>query len=330
MVSLLRRGAVSACRSEAFARFVGLLECLGDRRSNLLRVLTYRRVDFPSARPELYPGTISARPDDFARQMQYLARNYQVVDMADVLSTLRCGEELPPRSVLITFDDAYCDFVTHAWPVLNRHGLPVTLFVPTGFPDRPERAFWWDRLYQAMLHEDVAGHDSDRHLVFRKLLVHLKSLPNEKALAVVERKCRDMNGTAAPHHVLGWSALKRLASDGVTLGAHTQTHPLMNRISLAEARREAVASLDDLRRQIGSATPVFAFPGGAFTLDVARALEADGFQLAFTTCRGVNDLNRTDRMLLRRINVGRNSSVGMLRAQMLPLARFVNAWWPEA
>ena len=50
----------------------------------------------------------------------------------------------------MTFDDAYCDFADHAWPVFRRLGVPVTLFVATEYPDHPDRAYWWDRLHAGL------------------------------------------------------------------------------------------------------------------------------------------------------------------------------------
>jgi peptidoglycan/xylan/chitin deacetylase (PgdA/CDA1 family) len=67
------------------------------------------------------------------------------------LDAIAAGAPLPPRAVLITFDDAYDDFGKTAWPILQHFRLPATLFVPTAYPDQPQRAFWWDRLYRAMV-----------------------------------------------------------------------------------------------------------------------------------------------------------------------------------
>ena len=103
MASWLKRKLTAATASRSFAQFVGLLETFGDRRANLLRVLTYHRVDEPDARPNLYPGLISATPVEFAAQMEYLSSRYRVIHMADALDAVCGNGDLPPRAVLITF-----------------------------------------------------------------------------------------------------------------------------------------------------------------------------------------------------------------------------------
>ena len=65
--------------------FVKLIEKLGDRRTHLLRVLTYHRVAEPDAYPDLYPNLIGATPDEFDGQMRFLAAHYRGVSMQEVL-----------------------------------------------------------------------------------------------------------------------------------------------------------------------------------------------------------------------------------------------------
>lgn len=328
-----------AQNSAAFAFLVALIERLDPSRPGQLAVLTYHRVDWPDARPYLSPAQLSATPDAFEQQMTYLARHGRVVSVGDVLGMVREGQSLPPRAVLVTFDDGYEDFAEHAWPVMRRLGLPVTLFVPTGYPDHPERGFWWDRLYNALrctaspqvttpVGTLPVSDPAAQRSTFKQLRNYVKSLPHEEAMAWVEAFCAEVGAEPAPNPVLGWDALRQLAGEGVTLGAHTRTHPLVNRVSVEQARFEASASRDDLVQAIGGALPIFAYPSGGFDQGVVKGLAEDGFELAFTTVRGLNDLHRADPLRLRRINVGQRASLALLRSQLLPSAVWFNRWQP--
>ena len=331
---MFNRLSTLTINSALFARFAALLEGIGRQRPGLLSVLTYHRVDKLDASPGLYPGLISATPEAFEQQMRYLATCYQVISISDVLDAAETRRTLPPRSVLITFDDAYQDFAKHAWPVLKHYRLPVALFVPTAFPDHVERTFWWDRLYHALA--TTPGREwvtpagpvqlettTQRLRAFKHLKEHVKSRPHAEAMAWVEQACRELSALPPTHSVLGWATLRQLAREGVTLGAHTRTHPLMNRISPEEAQAEAIGSLQDLEREIGSVLPIFAYPGGGFTDKVVEALKHQGFALAFTTQAGVNDWKYADRLRLRRVNVSQrtNLAVLQLRLSRLPIHR---------
>ena len=94
-------------------------------------------------------------------------------------------------------------------------------------------------------------------------------------------------------------------------------HPLLNRILPEQAVAEATGSLQDLEREIGSALPILAYPAGGFNDEVVRRLKQTGFILAFTTVRGMNDLDRENKLRLRRNNIGPQATLSVLRARLL-------------
>ncbi len=302
-------------------------------QSNFLRILTYHRVANLTDTPWLHPGLISATPAQFAVQMKFLREHYHAVAMEQALAAVQNNEPLPPRAVLITFDDGYRDFATNAWPVLKSFGLPVTLFVPTAYPDQPQRRFWWDKLHVAFLSSRASnppvsplkkGGTNDSFLLenggtpifspldkggleggsLKQIQSRVKTLPHEQVMALVdelfEQAAQKPNG---PPPVLNWDELRRLAREGVTLGAHTQTHSILTRVSLEAARQEIVGSQADLQREIGGVLPIFSYPDGGHNDAVVEILKREGFVLGFNGPTGVNDLRLCDPFRLRRINI---------------------------
>jgi peptidoglycan/xylan/chitin deacetylase (PgdA/CDA1 family) len=325
--------------SSAFEKFVRLLEHTGGEPANLLRVLTYHRVDEPDTFPWLDPGLISATPEAFETQMKYLATNYEPVSAFQVVQAFENQDQyaLPSRAVLVTFDDAYSDFQKHAWPILKQYEIPAILFVPTAFPDHPERSFWWDKLFHA-LHSTSAieiisplGRLSistpvQRHQAYKLLKNHFKTVRHNLAIADVDRICRELGVPPQGNIVLSWDSLRRLAGEGLTLGAHTRNHPIMNCISLEELEMEVTGSLQDLTHQIGSIPLTFAYPSGIHNEAAVSLVELAGFKLAFTTQRGINEIDRADRFRLKRINVGAHTTLPLLRAQLLTWSAPIYSW----
>jgi len=69
----------------------------------------------------------------FAAQMAYLrAFGYRVIDLDMALRLLAGSGPIPPRTLVLTFDDGYAGFLTYALPVLERHGFPATLYAVSG------------------------------------------------------------------------------------------------------------------------------------------------------------------------------------------------------
>ena len=340
MNQAVKRMALSLTESSAMSGFVTLLERTDSEGTDLLRILTYHRVDYADTRPSLYPR-VTVTPQAFATQMRFLADHYHPVSIPELLdATLSESPALPPRAVLVTFDDAYCDFAEQAWPIMQRYHIPATLFVPTAFPDHPERAFWWDRLYQALrttprrdtLETPVGdlplGTAEQRERALLQLRDYVKTRPHAEAMSWVEQICTELEARPPEPSVLSWDTLRQLAGQGVTLGAHTRTHPLMNRVSPQEAYAEAVGSLQDLQAQTGSPLPIFAYPSGGFNDEVVAGLAREGFALAFTTERGLNRWPFTEPLRLQRINVGPRTSLTTLRSQLLPQSRYLSKWLP--
>lgn len=331
MVAYIKNFASVAAKSSAFRSFLTALESSESQKPGFLRVLTYHRVDEPAKRPWLDPGLISASPREFEEQMRFLRAHYELVSASDVIAAFKSEnpKQLPSRAVVVTFDDGYYDFEERAWPVLKQYNIPAVLFVPTAYPDHPDQTFWWDDLYHAL--KNTRRKDElktpigvlslsdavSRNEIYQRLKNYIKTLKHPEALAAVKELCNYLGVAPAQNCIMSWDLLRKLHQEGLTLGAHTRTHPLVNRISLEEARDEATGSLQDLRREVGTVLPIFAYPSGEFSDDVAKMLEKEGFALAFTTVRGINRLDDMDPFKIKRINVGGRTTLPILRAQML-------------
>ncbi len=305
---------------------VDMLERLVPAGRDTLSVLTFHRIAPLDA--GVPPGLLSATPGGFADLLDALTKRHTVIGIDDVLRRADGGPSLAPRSVLLTVDDAYVDFADHAWPLLRERGLPVVLFVPTAYPDVPERSFWWDRLYRAVMDttqatvEGPAGTlpldtTAARTRAYRTLRDQLKQLPHAEMLATVDRVVAGLDVDPPPSLVLGWEALRGLAADGVALAPHSRTHPLLTRLDAGALDAEIAGSRDDLAAATGSTIAAFAYPSGAVSGPVAEATARAGARVAFATTRGVNDLRTADLWRLRRVNVSVRTPGTVIRAQVI-------------
>jgi peptidoglycan/xylan/chitin deacetylase (PgdA/CDA1 family) len=107
----------------------------------LVPVLTYHDIG-PQAKGRLVIGAKS-----FAEQMRYLKDNrYRVITLAELFEFLQLKRQLPRRAVVLTFDDGYRSFLTHAYPVLKEFGFTATLFVYTDYVGSGRNALDWSDL----------------------------------------------------------------------------------------------------------------------------------------------------------------------------------------
>lgn len=99
---------------------------LGRAPRDGLRVLMYHRVGTPASRAQVTPEALD-------RQIGWLLdHGYAPVSLSQVLASVEQGATLPPRPVLLTFDDGTLDHHEALLPVLRRRRVPVALFVIGG------------------------------------------------------------------------------------------------------------------------------------------------------------------------------------------------------
>jgi len=108
-------------------------------------ILTYHRVGDVAGEP----WRMTVPSEQFAEHIAQLQADWNPVSLRDLVAALD-GGHVPPRAAAVTFDDGYADNLHHALPVLERYGVPATVFVATGFVGS-EREFWSDELERILL-----------------------------------------------------------------------------------------------------------------------------------------------------------------------------------
>jgi peptidoglycan/xylan/chitin deacetylase (PgdA/CDA1 family) len=289
---------------------------------HVLRVLVYHRVRASGGAWQGDPHVLSADAEAFDAQMAYLARYYAPVTAGQAADALRGTTPLPRRAVLVTFDDGYRDFLSVAWPVLKRYGVPAVLFVPTAFPGTA-RAFWWDEVYQIVEASSATEiglpgfgraplrTPEQRRSALRGLNRFLKSLPPDELSANLERLRSAMGSVdVAGAWVCTWEELRRMTGDGLAVGSHTRTHAAIPSLTGQQLLEEVRGAHEDLVRELGQAAPFFAYPYGMADARAVPLLRDLGYVAAVTSLSGRNVVGQRDPFLLYRHSVDFGDSLG--------------------
>lgn len=110
-------------------------------------ILMYHSIS-SDASPRFRPCIVT--PEAFDKHLSYLEQcHYTAVTVTQFVQAMaKEGSTLPPRSVILTFDDGYADFYTSAFPALQRHGFTATLYVTTAFVGGTSR--WLQHMGEGM------------------------------------------------------------------------------------------------------------------------------------------------------------------------------------
>jgi peptidoglycan/xylan/chitin deacetylase (PgdA/CDA1 family) len=256
-------------------------------------------------------------PDRFDRQMRHLAATYRLLPLDELVERSRTGT-VPRGAVAVTFDDGYADNETYALPILQKYGIPATVFLVTGCIGTG-RIPWHDQVLLAFaagrrpVIEPVGapggaplplGTVGERRRAAFATLDALKPLPEAERLQAVDRLRAELGGSFADSSglMLDWEGVRRLRRAGVQIGAHTVTHPILSRMTSDRARAEILDSKRAIEEALGEEATLFAYPNGRsedFTDETVAILRGAGFRAALTTAFGANE-SGDDPLLWRR------------------------------
>ncbi len=218
----------------------------------------------------------------------------------------RLKEEDERRFVCFTFDDGYRDNLEYAYPLFKRRGIPLTLYVPTDFPDG-DGELWWIALEEIVARADEielcrngalwtlpARTVQEKYRAFDEIYWWLRLIDEatqrQVVRALADRYEVDMAADCR-RLIMDWDEIRIMAADPlVTVGAHTKAHYAVAKLSPARALEEMSGSGDRIERELGLRPVHFCYPYGdpasAGPRDFALAREV-GFKTAVTTRKGM-------------------------------------------
>ena len=265
-----------------------------------LSILIFHRV--LSEPDPLMPGEPDAA--SFDRICAWVAKWFQVLSLDAAVACLKRGD-LPARAMVITFDDGYADNHEVAMPILLRHGLVATFYVATGFLDGGR--MWNDTVIESVracqqpalglahlgiegLAKLPLGDPAQRRAAIRAVLDNLKYRPVDERLQLVHQVVEAAGAPLRGGAMLRSDQVKALRQAGMTIGAHTVSHPILLKLTAEQARREIDQSRQHLEAILGEPVRHFAYPNGVPGRDLsdatAKLVRDMGFDSAVTTAWG--------------------------------------------
>ena len=269
----------------------------GDRANNLT-ILQFHKV-LKNYDP-LMPRELTLK--QFELLLDFFAQHMRVLPLSEAIAALEKGN-LPPRSVALTADDGYAEWIDVVAPALRARDMPATFFVATEqFDGAP---LWHERIISAVrvlpdhdvkLPTGFFGYqDLSDQAIRTRLALHLqerfKYVRLPERIAAIELLEAQATLPLVQPAVFDSKSVRHLHRLGFEIGAHTIRHPILNRTTDDEAREEIGGSREELESIIRGPVTSFAYPNGIPGRDFSQRhvdiAKSCGYRSAVITGGGV-------------------------------------------
>ena len=278
-------------------------------------------VNFHYIRPSFearFPSIFGLTPAQFEAQLRVLARAGRFVSALELREWIRNGRA-PDRAILITFDDGLREQYEHAWPVLQRLGIPALFFVNTApivegrilavHKTHLLRGVVAPKEFLALLRRAAQGtaieyerpvplerarclypFDCDEAASVKYFLNALLT-PQERDTLVEACFAEVFPGKEESLREELYMSPDHIRALGRSIGSHTHAHLALGLIDEEAAGREIELSLSHLAEWLGSRPFAVSYPYGSreiCTTRVGEMTRAAGVDYAFTMERAAN------------------------------------------
>ncbi len=290
-----------------------------------LLVLNYHRVG-ESTRTLFDSGIYSCTADEFDWQVAWLKKRFVFPTLEEAADIIH-GRTVPKKnSVLITFDDGYRDNYQIAFPILKKHGVPGTFFLPTAFVGTGNLP-WWDQIAYlikisskqriSLTYPDKMEFDITRRFraqSIRSILTAFKTprtTDPERFIRELGEACGTQTVTEAPEPCfMSWDEAREMTRGGMSFGSHTHSHEIISKLPYSRQLEELTQSKAILERELQTPIQTLAYPVGAadsFSKDSMKAAAEAGYHTAFSFYSGVNIPGKIKPFDVLRVGVSQDS-----------------------
>jgi len=309
-------------------------------RGNFVILMYHRVLDENSGeRDYIQPGLYVSRRV-FEKQIAYLSKKCNLLSLGELAELLICKQRIPPKSLVITFDDGWRDNYLYAFPILKKYHVPAIIFLTTDYIGT-NSIFWFlkasilvtnSKLSKAQLGELIDKYESGMNstktlpdgkseeassiLSDRDWFIERLKQVDPKNIPAVLKELSAQNGPAADtvkedRSMLAWEEVIEMNRNGVDFGSHGCSHGIMPALTDAEIQRELMESKGIIERKLGRKINLFAYPNGDYSSHVIELVSRSGYICALATKEKNKPESDMNIYSLTRINVHDGVSVGL-------------------
>lgn len=215
-------------------------------------------------------------PEVFESHLLFFRKRYSLIGMDAAMRAIASRDfaNLPDFPLVITFDDGHVGNY-RLLELFSRYQVPATIYVTAGLTGT-NRHFWWLELRESGLPHEVT---------------RLKTLSSSEFRRELKKLCAyELEREYPDRHALNWDELRELQQAGISVGAHSVNHLMLDRCSREELDNECRESKRILASKLGIDVKHFALPNGNGSPEIERVVMGAGYLSCRTIVPGTNGM----------------------------------------
>ncbi|CAN5694518.1 hypothetical protein BH23GEM6_BH23GEM6_18070 [soil metagenome] len=256
----------------------------------------------------------------FRSHVDFIRAKLQPVGVDQVIEAQHGGRPLPPRAVLVTFDDGDRTVYEHALPILFEHDVPAVVFPVTSLIGS-QRPFWFHEARELVRRGvDPGGSVSSSPDDFVR---YLKQIRDEERRRLLD-ELRSASNEVISQNQLEPHELREMERKGIEIGSHTHTHPCLDQCGENVILGEVTKAHEELTEWLSRSPRVFAYPNGNGDVRAETVLNRLGYDLAFLFDHRIQSLPVANPLRISRVRVNSTTTMMRFRSIIAGLHPFVH------
>lgn len=304
--------------------------------SNNVTIIMYHYVR--NIKESRYPNVNGLEASHFKGQISYLKKHYNFITMEQLINSIHLNYTLPPKSLLLTFDDAYIDHFTYVLPILIENNIQGSFFIPAktvldhklldvnkihfilasclekglivndilNYLDKNREYHNLESNEYYLNKTFISNRYDSKEIVFIKRMLQVELNESFRKTIVDElfKKYVGIHETFfAKELYLSIDQIKTMIKFGMHIGAHGYDHYWLGTLSREKQNVELNNSFEFLK-YLGVSKEYFTmcYPYGSYNKDTIDILNKFNCKVAFTTEVRVANIHKDNKLTLPRLD----------------------------
>ena len=304
----------------------------GSYMDNSLYIVMYHYIkDFTNP---LFKNLKGLDADLFDKQLEFFSKNFNVLSMEETIEIFSGGGgNFKPNSLLLTFDDGYYCHYSAAYPILKKHNMQGSFFIPAKVLDKKDKLLSTNKIHLLLASTDINEiygelysilvkkgfcnpeelmkkyltmnrYDDHKTVFIKTILQNLDPLElRENLVDELFKKFVDCDeAEIAKSFYMNKEQIKQMQNDGMYIGLHGYRHDRLGNMTNSEIKEDIDKALDICNEFINPNCWVMNYPFGHANQNVVDYVSKKGACFGITTEPKIANLNYDNKYLLPRLD----------------------------